>query len=141
MLLQVFVYAKLCEQGKGHPDGANERRAQSSVRESREGNAVHTQRGVKEHFSQIPVTGILKERKTHRWSHAWAVHKDLLTQYHLLCAEELRLVLNFKEVPRKLPPVRTATREGAFTRTGYKPLTHVQPVLSLHSLKATFGNL
>lgn len=109
MLLQVFVYAKLCEQGKGHPDSANERRAQSSVRESREGKAVHTQRGVKEQFSQVPVTGILQERKTHRWSHAWAVHKDLLTQYHFLCSEELRLVLNFKEMPSTLPPVRTAT--------------------------------
>lgn len=77
MLLKVFVHTKLCEQGKGHPDSTDKGRAESSIRESHEGNAVHTQRGVEEDFSQILVTGVLKEREIHQWSHAGASHQDL----------------------------------------------------------------
>lgn len=66
MLLKVFARAKLCEQGKRHPDSTNKRRAKSLRRESRKGNTVHKQRDVKEHFSQIPVAGILQEREIYQ---------------------------------------------------------------------------
>lgn len=96
MLLQVFVHAKLCEQGKGHPDSANKRRAQSSRRESHKRDAVHKQRGVEEHFSQILVTGILKERKPYQESRSWAIHISLLLHHRCHHSGELHFALNLK---------------------------------------------
>lgn len=63
MPLKVLVHAKLCEQRECHPDSANKCRAEPLVSESCKEPTVHKQRDVKKYFSQILVTGILKERK------------------------------------------------------------------------------
>lgn len=78
VLLKALVHAKLCEQRERHPDSADKGRAKSSISESYEETTVHKQRDIKKYFSQVLATGILKERKRHKWSHSGPTHKDLL---------------------------------------------------------------